>query len=145
MSRMKTTQLLILLLAAMGICAPAQESPEPVDCSTRHLKHKVSCLCGEVAVCSGDICVGPSVFDLDDNLDAVLRDEHGRILDSRTLFYKTQRKFCFEGRRDGGYQIAFVLYKKGAPRPAVVFPTNYKQKRTKRCDAIYMVEPDCPK
>jgi hypothetical protein len=98
-----------------------------------------------VAVCSGDICVGPSAYGLDDDLDVVLRDKHGRTLDSKKLSYKTGRKFCFEGPHDGDYKIAFVLHKKGISQPAAVFPTNYKQERSKLCNAIYMVEPICPR
>lgn len=105
----------------------------------------MSCLCGEVSVCSGDICVGPSVYGLDDKFDVALRDKHARTLDTKKFSYKMQRNFCFEGRRDGEYQIAIVLYEKGSPQPARVYPTNYKQTRKKPCDSIYMVEPVCPK
>ena len=76
----------------------------------------------------------------------MLRDKEGRRLESRRISSTdAPRNFCFEGQRDGDYQIAFVLYQKGAPQPAVVFSTNYKQGRKKACDSVYMVEPLCPK
>jgi hypothetical protein len=105
----------------------------------------VSCLCGEVSVCSGDICGRPSTYDLDNDIDVVLRDKRGGVIASKRVSYETGRQFCFDGQSDGNYQIAVVLYKKAIPQPAVVFPTDYKHKRTKPCDAIYMVEPICPR
>jgi hypothetical protein len=142
----KATWLTVSLLTAMSVCAASQEASRQKDCSTlKHLKHKVSCLCGEVSVCSGDICGRPSTYDLDSDIDVVLRDKHGGILASKKLSYDAGRKFCFEGQHDGDYQIAVVLYKNAIPQPAVVFPTNYRQKRSKACDARYMVEPVCPK
>ena len=142
----KATWLTVSLLTAMSVCAASQEASRQKDCSTlKHLKHKVSCLCGEVSVCSGDICGRPSTYDLDSDIDVVLRDKHGGILASKKLSYDAGRKFCFEGQHDGDYQIAVVLYKNAIPQPAAVFPTNYRQKRSKTCDATYMVEPVCPK
>jgi len=87
----------------------------------------------------------PSTYDLDDEFDVVLRDDRGRVLDSKRFSYAKGRKFCFEGQHDGDYQIAVVLHKNGTPQAALVFPTNYKTKRTKSCDATYMVEPACPR
>jgi hypothetical protein len=115
-------------------------------------------------VCSGDICGRPSDYNLDDDITVELRDRAGTIiLDSRkailatrektgmtqngtkTSYKTTDRMFCFEGKGEGGYVFAFVLYKNGTPQPAVEFPTNYSRKRRKACDAIYMVESVCPK
>jgi hypothetical protein len=140
--------LLTSLLMAVSICASSQEAAKPTDCSTlRYLRHRVSCLCGTVDLCFGDICgIQLSRFDLDKDFDVMLRDKEGRRLESRRISSTdAPRNFCFEGQRDGDYQIAFVLYQKGAPQPAVVFPTNYKQGRKKACDSVYMVEPLCPK
>lgn len=146
MPHVKTRQLTILLLTVVSICAVSQEASTQKDCATlKYRRHKVSCLCGEISVCSGDICGRPSTYDLDNDIDVVLRDKHHTVLASKRLSYETGRKFCFEGRHDGDYQIAIVLYKKEVPQPAVVFPTDYKQTRTKACDATYMVEPACPR
>lgn len=102
-------------------------------------------MCGQVSVCAGDICAGPSVYGLDDVIDVLLRDKHAKLLQSKKLSYKTERKFCFEGESNGEYQLVFVPHKKGVAQPAVVFPTSFKKTRNKPCDSIYMVEPDCPK
>ena len=64
---------------------------------------------------------------------------------ARASHMQTERRFCFEGKRDGDYLIAFVLHKKGVRQPAVIFPTNYSHKRSKPCDSVYMVEPICPR
>jgi len=116
-----------------------------------------------VQVCSGDICVGPAAFDLDDDITIELRDKGGMTLDTqkvmiqttqklgttqdgtKTSYKQAERRFCFEGKRDGDYRLAFILYREGAPQPAVIFPTNYSHKRRKSCDSIFMVEPTCPK
>lgn len=143
MNRTLAPTALLLFLSPIAIC---QSSSQVSDCSTlKYVRHKVSCLCGEVAVCSGDICVGPSAFGLDNEIDVVLRDKHARTLQSKTLSYDTERKFCFEGQRDGEYQIAFVTHKKRAAQPAVMFPVSFKEASKKACDSTYMVEPDCPK
>jgi len=159
-----------LLLTVMGEVlllnplALSQTPPHGSDCSTlKYLRHKVSCLCGTVQVCSGDICVGPAAFDLDDNITVELRDKSGTTLDTRkavvetremqgtrqdgtkTSYKQTERRFCFEGKRDGDYLLAFVLHKDGIAQPAVIFPTNYSHKQNKACDSMYVVEPVCPK
>ena len=122
----------------------SQDSSKPPDCQTlKYAKHKVSCLCGKVSVCAGDICAGPSVYGLDDDIDVLLRDKLAKTLQSEKQSNGT--RFCFEGQRDGEYQIVFVLRRKGAPQPAVIFPTSFKQSRKKPCDSIYMIEPICPK
>ena len=129
----------------VNVCSAGQ-APVRNDCSTlKYRQHKVSCLCGTVAVCSGDICGRPSGYDLDNDFVVLLRDSQGNTLDSQKLTYtKGQPTFCFEGKGDGKYQIAFTLYKNGTPEPSVVFPTSYKRSPEKACDTIYMVEPICP-
>jgi hypothetical protein len=60
------------------------------------------------------------------------REKQGTTQDGTKVSYKqTERRFGFEGKRDGDYLIAFVLHKKGVPQPAVIFPTNYSHKRSK--------------
>ena len=135
------------------------------DCSTlKYSGHKVSCLCGTVQVCAGDLCGAPQNYNLDDDITVELRDKAGTVvLDSKKVTLETrkrdcttsigtnvscdtkERTFCFEGKSDGHYQLAFVLFKNGVPRPAVKFPTNYRRKRDKPCDSVYMVEPSCPR
>jgi len=156
-NRTPTLTALLLLLGSMAI---AQTSPRASDSSTfKYSRHKVSCLCGAVQICSGDICGRPSDYDLDDDITVELRDKSGTTLDSKkvatetreqhgttqdgskTSFKQTERRFCFEGKRDGNYQLAFVLHKNGTPQPAAIFPTNYSHKRNKPCDSVYMVEP----
>jgi hypothetical protein len=152
---------LLLLLTPVVVC---QTQSHASDCSTlKYLRHKVSCLCGTVQVCSGDICGRPSVYELDEDIAVELRDKSGTALDTqkvvvetremqgttqdgaKTSYKQTERRFCFEGKQDGDYLLAFVLHKKGIPQPAVIFPTNYSHKRSKPCDPVYMVEPLCPK
>jgi hypothetical protein len=94
-------------------------------------------------VCSGDICGRPSTYDFDENLDVVLRDRQGRELETKSLSHE-EPAFCFSGRGNGDYQLAFVLHKNGVPEAARVFPTKYKRKADKPNDAIYMVEVTCP-
>ena len=139
--------LIPFLSLVLCISAWSQESARSGDCSTlKYLRHRTSCLCGKVTVCSGDICGRPSFLDFDDNLDVVLRDKHGNVLESKKLAYTSQQpNFCFQERQNGDYQLAFVLYKKGAPQPARVFPTKYKRNTTKPCDSIYMLQAVCPK
>ena len=144
--------------------APSAQPAARRDCSTlKYSRHKVSCLCGTVQICSGDICGRPSTYNLDDDITVELRDKGGTtILDSKKVLAETrerecttqvgtkiscnttERTFCFGGKRDGDYQLAFVLFKNGVPQPAIKFPTNYSRKRRKSCDSIYMVEPSCP-
>jgi hypothetical protein len=154
------TPTLTALLLLLGSIAVGQTPPHASDSSTfKYSRHKVSCLCGAVQICSGDICGRPSDYDLDDDITVELRDKSGTTLDSKrvaietreqhgttqdgtkTSFKQTERRFCFEGKRDGNYLLAFVLHKEGAPQPAAIFPTNYSHKRNKPCDSVYMVEP----
>jgi len=160
--RSLTTTALLFLFNPLVVC---QTPYHGADCSTlKYSRRKVSCLCGTVQVCSGDICGRPSVYGLDDDITVELRRKDGTtILDSKKVvvetreeegttqvgtkvsYKKTERKFCFEGKGDGGYQLAFVLYKNGVPQPAVKFPTNYSRKPSKPCNSVYMVEPTCPR
>ena len=160
-NRPLSVQLLLFLLCPLVV---PQTAAKPSDCSTlKYLRHKISCLCGTVQICSGDLCGRPSDYDLDDDITVELREKRGTILDAKkvgvekrekqgttldgtkTSYIATERRFCFEGKRDGDYLLGFVLHKNGIPQPAVVFPTNYSHKRRKACDSVYMVEPICPK
>ncbi len=161
MNRTLTLSALLLFLTPVVVC---QTQSHASDCSTlKYSPHKVSCLCGTVQVCSGDICGRPSDYELDDDIAVELRDKSGTTLDTKkavveTLekegttqdgtkapYKQTERRFCFEGKRDGDYLLAFVLHKKGVPQPAVIFPTNYSHRWSKPCDSVYMVEPLCPR
>jgi hypothetical protein len=143
-----------------------QTEPPVAGCPTlKYAQHKVSCLCGELRVCSGDLCGRPSDYSLDDDIRVELRDKAGTtILDWRKAASETrerqctrgfgtetfpcnteERTFCFEGKHNGKYQLAFILFKNGVPQPAVIFPTKYRHKGSKACDSVYMVEPTCPK
>ena len=161
----------ILWSAILGLFPPSptalcQTASHSSDCSTlKRPRHKVSCLCGTVEVCSGDICVGPAAFDLDEDIGVELRNKLGTtILESRKAPAEThekegktqdgkkvivkipERAFCFEGKRDGDYWLAFILYKDGTRQSTVMFPTTYSHKLRKPCDSVYMVEPPtCPK
>lgn len=160
-NRTLTLTALLLILTPVVVC---QTQSHASNCSTlKYLRHKVACLCGTVQVCSGNICGRPSDYELDDDIAVELRDKSGTTLDTqnvvvetgekqgttkdgtKTSFKQTERRFCFEGKRDGDYLLAFVLHKKGVPQPAVIFPTNYSHKRSKPCDSVYMVEPLCPR
>jgi len=156
------TTTLLSLLSPFVVC---QNASPASDCSTlKYSRHKVSCLCGKVQVCSGDLCGAPLDYNLDDDIRVELRDKAGTtVLDFKKAVVEagerecttavgikfscdtSERTFCFEGKRDGDYQLAFVLFKNGVPQPAVKFPTNYSRKRSKRCNSVYMVEPSCPR
>ena len=143
---------LLLMLSPPVVC---QAVPVASDCSTlKYLRHKVSCLCGSVEICAGDSCGRPSTYNLDDNITVELRDKAGKtILESKKIVDEerqrecttqvgtkvscntTERTFCFEGKRDGDYQLAFVLFKNGVPQPAVNFP------RTTRTNGTNLVIP----
>ena len=156
MNRTLILTALLLLLRPIVVC---QTTSHAANCSTlKYIRNKVSCLCGIVQVCSGDICGRPSDYELDDHIVVELQDKSGSALDTqkvvvetlerqgttqdgtKTSYQQTARRFCFEGKRDGDYQLAFVLHKNGVPQPAVIFPTNYSHKRSKPCDPVYMVE-----
>jgi hypothetical protein len=160
-NRTLTLTTLLLFLGPIVVC----QTPSHVsNCSSlKYLRHRVSCLCGTVQVCSGDICLRPSDYNLDDDIGVELRDKTGTTLDrqkvvvetrdkqgmtqdeTKTSYRQTERRFCFEGKRDGDYLLAFVFHKNGVRQPAVVFPTNYSHKRGEPCASVYMVEPICPK
>jgi hypothetical protein len=109
------------------------------------------------------MCGRPSDYGLDDDIGIELRDKSGTILDrqkvvvetlekqgttqvgTRVSYEQTERRFCFDGKRDGDYLLAFVLHKNGVPQPAVVFPRKYSHKQSEPCDSVYMVEPICPR
>jgi hypothetical protein len=157
---LRITSLLFMLNAFVFCQTPYHGS----DCSTlKYARHKVSCLCGTVQVCSGDVCGRPSDYGLDDDITVQLRNKAGTtILDSKKVVVEkrgrecttqvgtkvscptTERTFCFDGKGDGDYQLAFIVSKNGVPQPAVKFPTNYSRKRNQSCNSVYMVEPSCP-
>jgi hypothetical protein len=138
MKILTTSALLLLSFSAYGQQAVSQ------DCSTLQYQQRTSAwLCGKALVCAGDICGRPSMLEFDEHFDVLLRDKQGNKLDSKQLSYE-ERKFCFEGRNNGDYQLAFVLYKKGVPQPARIFPTKYKHNPNKPNDKVYMVEAVCP-
>src|SRR5207245_10682128 len=103
------------------------------DCSTlKYARHKVSCLCGTVQVCSGDVCGRPSDYSLDDDITVQLRNRAGTtILDSKKVVVEkrererttqvgtkvscptTKRKFCFDGKAVDDYQLNIIIYTKG--------------------------------
>lgn len=74
-----------------------------------------------------------------------ISEKEGSTLDgTKTSFKQSERRFSFEGKRDGNYLLAFTLRKNGVAQPAIVFPTNYSHKRNKPHDSVYMVETTCP-
>jgi hypothetical protein len=151
----------LLLLSPIAV---SQTSYRPSDCSTlKYVRHKVSCLCGIVQICSGDICGSPSDYELDDDIVVELRDKSGTTLDTQKVvvemreeqgaaqdgtkisYKRGERRFSFEEKRDGDYLLAFILHKNGVSLPAVIFPTNYSHKRDKLGNSLYLVEPICPR
>ena len=137
---------LTALLFMLSVFALSQTSHDGSDGSAlKHSRHKVSCLCGTVLLCAGDVC-GLSGFD--DAIIVQLRSKTGMtILDSRKVVVELEQKslalertFCFEGKRDGDYQLAFILSRNGVPLPVNTFPTNYSRKRDKSCRS-YAVYP----
>ena len=139
MKSLSRSVFLVLCLPAM-----AQQTSKVADCSTlKYTRHRSAWLCGKANVCAGDICGRPSDYGFDDDFDVVLRDSQGRELETKSLSH--EETFCFDGRRNGDYQIAFVLHKNGLPEAARVFPTRYKQNSEKPNDKFYMVEVTCPK
>lgn len=87
-NRSQTIIGVMLLLTSAAVC---QTAPDASDCSTlKYLRHKVSCLCGTVQVCSGDLCGRPSDYDLDDDITVELRERSGTILDSKKVAIETR-------------------------------------------------------
>jgi hypothetical protein len=151
------------LLVFFSSFAACQSSSRASDCSTlKYSRHKVSCLCGSVEICSGDICGSPSVYELDDDITVELRSKSGTMLDTQKVvleviagqgtkqdgtaitYEQKERRFSFKDKQDGDYLLAFILHKKGVAQPAVIFPTNYSHRREKLSNSVYMVEPTCP-
>lgn len=131
-------------LLVLGVSAMAQQTSAVADCSTlTYQRHRSAWLCGKAIVCSGDICGRPSTYDFDDNFDVILRDKQGKELETKSLSYE-KSSFCFDGRGNGDYQLAFVLYKNRVPEPARVFPTRYEHNAEKPNDVYYMIEVTCP-
>lgn len=152
---------LLLLLCPIAVC---QTSNQASDCSTlKYVRHKVSCLCGTVQICSGDICGRPSDYELDDDIVVELRDKSGTTVatqkavvetieeqgttqnGTKTTYNRTVRGFSFEGKSNGEYRLAFILRKNGVPQPALIFPTKYSHKEDKLGNTVYMLEPICPR
>ena len=90
MNRRLTLTALLFLLSPIVVCqTPSRAS----NCSTlKYLRHKVSCLCGTVQVCSGDICGRPSDYKLDDDIAVELRDKSGMTLDTHKVMVETSEK-----------------------------------------------------
>jgi hypothetical protein len=87
----------------------------------------------------------PAAFGLDDTLDIELRDNSGKVIESKRMSYRNERTFCFPGKPKGRYALAFVLYESGKPLPTAVFPTKYTAKSSEACNVTYPVPPACPK
>jgi hypothetical protein len=139
------TTLLSSTLLVLCVSGVAQQVNGVADCATlKYKQHRNAWLCGRAMVCSGDICGRPSTYDFDEEFDVVLRDYQGKDLETKSLSHD-EPAFCFNGRGDGNYQLAFVLHKNGVPEAARVFPTRYKHNSNKPNDAIYMIEVTCPK
>ena len=127
----------------------SQETPAPKDCNTNHfVLHKMPCLCGKIQIASGDIGVDPVQMGLDEMVEVELRDAKGKPIESKRLSYRSEVPFCFSGKANGRYSLAFVLFEKGKPQPAAVFPTKYRGKSDRECasvNPIYLVPVICPK
>jgi len=126
------------------------------------LTHKVSSLSGTVAICSGDICGGPSVYELDEDITVELRTKNGIVLDTQKVVFEASEK---QGTKQDGTAITFTqkerrfslktsrtgLFARFHPAqewdcPASGhIPTNYSHKRNKLSNSYYMVEPTCPR
>jgi hypothetical protein len=152
---------MLLLLNAQLACQGVRKGS---DCTTlKYLQRKHSCLCGTIQICSGDICGSPLSYDLDSKITVELRNKAGNtILDSQqatlqtreeqattldkkqTSYKVSEYRFSFEGKPDGKYVLAFILYKNGAAQPGVVFPTHYSKKHHATTNPIFMVAPQCP-
>jgi hypothetical protein len=160
MNFMLTPMAILVFLSPVAAC---QSSSRASDCLTlKYSRHRVSCLCGSVEICSGDICGSPSDYELDDDITIELRSKSGTTLDTQKVvselitgqgtkqdgtaitYEQKERRFSFKDKQDGDYLLAFILHKKGVAQPAVIFPTNYSHRRQKLGNSLYMVEPTCP-
>src|SRR6267378_2196438 len=89
-NRTLTLTALLLLLSPIVVC---QTLSHASNCLTlKYVRHKVSCLCGTVQVCSGDICGLPSDYELDDDIAVELRDKGGTTLDTQKVVVGTPEK-----------------------------------------------------
>lgn len=89
-NRTLTLTALMIVLPRVVVC---QSLSHVSDCSTlKYLRHKDSCLCGTVQVCSGDICGRPSDYKLDDDIAIELRDKSGMTLDTHKVMVETSEK-----------------------------------------------------
>ena len=139
-----TQSVLPAVLLLFCVPAMAQQTSAIADCSTlKYKRHRSASLCGSASVCSGDLCGRPSTYDFDDGFDVVLRDNQGKELETKSLSYE-KPTFCFDGRQNGDYQFAFVLYKNRIPEAARVFPTRYRRNPEKPNDVYHMIAAWCP-
>jgi hypothetical protein len=109
---------LLLILAPIAVC---QTSYRPSDCSTlKYARHKVSCLCGTVEVCSGDICGRPSDYELDDDITVELRDGNGRTIGTQKAAIQTsEEQSVWSDRRrcaDRGLGCVFIRTRSSEPQ-----------------------------
>jgi len=154
----------LALLLVLSPIALGQTLNRVPDCQTlKYMRHKVSCLCGSVQVCSGDICGRPTDYELDDEITVELRSKSGTTLDTQKAVVVTrqeqgttqsganisfklmERRFKFEDEPEGEYLLAFILHKSGVPQPALIFPTKYSHKEINLGNTAYMLEPTCPR
>lgn len=103
-NRTLTHVALLVLLAPIAVCQTSYSAP---DCSTlKYYRHKHSCLCGTVEICSGDICLSPSQWELDDDITVELRDKHGTTLDTHKTVIETSEE---QGETQDGTKISIKL------------------------------------
>jgi hypothetical protein len=94
------------VLALFTPFALSQISYGASDCSTlKHPRHKVSSLSGTVAICSGDICGGPSAYELDEDITVELRTKSGNVLDTQKVVIEASEK---QGTKQDGTAIIFT-------------------------------------
>src|ERR1700753_3646141 len=96
-------------IAALVIFSPlalSQVSYGASDCSTlKYSRHKVSSLSGTVAICSGDICGGPSVYELDEDITVELRTKNGIVVDTQKVVFEASEK---QGTKQDRTAITFT-------------------------------------
>lgn len=95
---LRIMSLLFILSGSVFCQAPQRVS----DCPTlKYKRHKVSCLCGEVQVCAGDLCGRPTDYGLDENIGVELRDKAGTtLLESKKAVVETRERKCTRGGCD---------------------------------------------
>lgn len=78
-----------LITAVLALVRPlvlCQTVPKVPDCSTlKYSGHNVSCLCGRVDICVGDLCGAPQDYNLDDDITVELRDKSGTSVHTHIL------------------------------------------------------------